>query len=173
MPIAAAILTTRSRHTHHYEVWERYTVATSHYQAELSTMVIAIAPQLREISELNRDLQSAMAKRHQLRYLHLLEHEPERLSRTPVSALWLSQFSWSEDDDAMLASSSPIYAGTISEVEALAARNNGHPLWPEARRTFFDKIETSEAYRVLRDKHLAELETIAEAYRMKARQQEN
>ena len=97
-------------------------------------------PSLQEVFEINRDLQIAMTHRGDMRYEHLWNNSPSRISTDDGYIGWLN-FDWTESDETQLMAASSEYARLQERLSLIEQKNQGHPMWPEAREVF-GKIQT-------------------------------
>ena len=131
------------------ELWDRQSKAHRKWQTELAKLLTSEAPHLKELVEIQRDLQLVMLEMRDARQSYLLRHDPERVIRTKGLSEWIN-FPWSEEDDANLRASSPEYVKLEAAKQALRKRNQRHASWGELRKVFATQFQSSTEYRALR-----------------------
>jgi hypothetical protein len=141
-----------------YILRERLSNAKIHFQNELYQFIVSADPNLKEVTSISRDLQIAYTQRSDMRYHYLCKNHPDRIH--PKTHKDILNFEWTEDDEKILLSSSNEYANKIKKVNALKAKNQGHPDWPRAREVFKNKIENSNRYQQLMDELLKVMQEI-------------
>ncbi len=131
------------------ELWDKQSKAHRKWQIELAKLLVTKAPHLKELIEIQRDLQLVMLDMRDARYSYLLKHDPEKIIRTKGLSEWIN-FPWSEEDDADLRASSSEYMKLDAAKQALRKRNQGHASWTELRKIFVTWVQNSTKYQVLR-----------------------
>jgi len=152
------------------KLWDRQCSAQRKWQIELAKLLTSTAPQLKELIEIQRDLQLLSLDIRDVKYNYLLRNDPGRITCARDPSEWIN-FPWSEEDDTRLRVSSPEYAKLEVAKQALHERNQGHASWPELRKLFSTRVQESEEYQALRKALQEELAQIAHVLR--ERQEDN
>ncbi|MCZ6834469.1 MAG: hypothetical protein O7G85_01720 [Planctomycetota bacterium] len=114
---------------------QKVSEAQVQFQEQFCKLLLSEAPRIRELVEINRDLQIAYIHRRDMRYEHFWSHDPERINMTDGHMEWLN-WDWTEQDEQALFSDSSVYAQLQDRISELKGRNKEHPMWPEAREEF-------------------------------------
>lgn len=141
--------------------WERLVAAKKQFQRDFCAIMADQYPEMKILIELSRDLQLAYIDAHSERFYHLLQNHPDRIVRTKGLSAF-TNFRWEDSDEHRLLESNPEYRRYTEQVKKLRETNDGHPLWPEARKRFAS-LRQSQAYSKLQqefEKARAEVEQL-------------
>ena len=107
-------------------------VAKKFFQTKLRDMVVGPRPDLKELANLNMELQIALAEARKTIIVYLVEHDPARLSTTGGLSRF-SNFEWSDEDQEKFVQANEAHAQLEERVEKLRKANDSHPLWGKMR----------------------------------------
>lgn len=114
---------------------QKYSETSIHYQNQLYKLFLDKAPEFKEVFTINRDLQVASIKRRDFRYEYLWKNHRDRITTSGNLSEW-SNFDWTEKDEQQLLTQSLSYQKLIQQLAKLKEKNQGHSMWPEARKKF-------------------------------------
>lgn len=115
--------------------WQAYAAAKQAWHQDLAVFLIRHQPDLRELIELDRDLQLAQVAWRGVRLRYLADAKPERLI-IDKGILQFVNFAWSEPETQALIAANPDAADAQARLTGLEARAKDHPQWPALRQAF-------------------------------------
>lgn len=95
---------------------------------------------LRELSELNTELQIALIDRAAIRLQSLADRTPPEVRLDGNPADLLNPGNWSDTDESGLLQQDRAYADLTENISELRVQVNGHPDWPKLRALFQSEL---------------------------------
>lgn len=142
-----------------------YRDAQRHWHRAIHEAVLDREPELGPLSELNTELQIALAMQAERRLRSLAARSPSEVRLDRGLAELLNPQSWSEADESDLLRRDPDYADTVERITDLRSRVDGHPDWPALRALFQAEIGEDPSIAEAR----AELDRAGEHFLQEAR----
>jgi len=130
------------------KVWTAYTQAQRQFHQELADFFTNQRPDLKDIIQLNRDLQLALIDRRSLEFRYLLSAHPERIVKDHGISRF-ANFNWTEADQNVLRHSSAEYEAALKLVEELRKRigeASEGPFPPAAQQALAEDAEFQKIY---------------------------
>jgi hypothetical protein len=141
-------------------VWRQYVIAQNRLYYELFELCSHRWPDLPNSLALQRDQQLASIAIRDLKFRHLLEHDPARL-RVDEGLAGLAGFEWTEADTEALRKAHPEYTQLESFLKMIEREAAADPRMDELRRRLIALQDDPDYRRVMRrfDAHAAVLES--------------
>ena len=109
--------------------------AKEEYKIAIYDILTSEAPALEDVFRISRNLQIAMTHRGDWRYEHLWKNNRSRIKTNAGYLAWLN-LDWRIKDERKLMTVSSEYSLLQERIKEIKQKNQGHPMWPEARKVF-------------------------------------
>jgi hypothetical protein len=122
------------------------------FQKKLADILLAEAPEFRELINISRDLQIAHYQIERAQCLFLIAHDPKRVRQEPNI-----DYDWTDRNEKELLRSDPRYKSLRTTRDALYQKNQEHSQWP-ALREKMKSVEQTKQYRQIYEALMKALE---------------
>ncbi|MFB6355356.1 MAG: hypothetical protein ABEJ65_02440 [bacterium] len=117
------------------EIWQKYVNLYKGYQKDLYEFSVKKWPRFKPVFELQKRYQMKRTKLRTMKFVYILEHDPNRII-TNRGIHEFVNFPWTSGDTKKFVESVKGAESLVNKVNRLEKKNNNHPMWPKVREKF-------------------------------------